>query len=94
MFKMVVTCTFIELMTQPTTQDRCLLDQLALQLCPEWFGDGPGDPGWRCATACRACRRDASAMVEHLATEARLQGLPVAGDWLDGVATQESQPQT
>jgi hypothetical protein len=33
-------------------------------------------------------------MLERLATEARLQGLPVAGEWLDGVATQESQPQT
>ena len=78
-------------------QARPLLDQLALQLCPEWFGDGPTDPGWKCATACRSCRRDASAMLERLATEARLQGLPVAAQWLDGVAAQQpkpSQPQT
>jgi hypothetical protein len=79
-------------MPQPTTQDRPLLDQLALQLCPEWFGEGANDPGWKCATACRACRRDASAMLERLATEARLQGLPVAADWLDGVAVQQPEP--
>jgi len=73
-------------------QARPLLEQLALQLCPELFSDGLGEPGWKCATACRACRRDASAMLERLATEARLQGLPVAGDWLDGVAAQQPEP--
>jgi hypothetical protein len=73
-------------------QERPLLDQLALQLCPEWFGDGSDDSGWKCATACRACRRDASAMVARLATEARLQGLPVAGNWLDDLAAQQPEP--
>lgn len=74
--------------------DRPLLDQLALQLCPESFGDGGDDPGWKCASACKACRRDASAMVEMLANRARLEGLPVAAKWMDGVAMAESEPAT
>lgn len=81
-------------MSQPTTQTRPLLECLALELCPERADEFPGGVGWKCASACRACRRDASAMLLRLATEARLQGLPAAGEWLDGVATQESQSQT
>ncbi len=84
-------------MSQPTTQSRQLLEQLALELCPERADEFPGGVGWKCASACRACRRDASAMLLRLATEARLQGLPVAGEWLDGVAAQQpdsDQPRT
>jgi hypothetical protein len=72
-------------------QEHPLLEQLALELCPERADEFSGEIGWKCASACRACRRDASAMLGRLATEARLQGLPVAGDWLDGVAAQQPE---
>lgn len=63
-----------------------LLDQLALDLCPGDFSES-SDAINKCSAACKACRGAASSLVYHLATEARLKGLPVAADWLDEVAS-------
>ena len=69
-----------------------LLDQLALDLCPG-DSDSPDGTAWTCASPCKRCRREAAGIVTSLATAARLEGLPVAGDWLDRVAAQQPQHQ-
>lgn len=68
-----------------------LLDQLALDLCPGDFSESAGTVS-KCSGACKACRGAAASLVYHLATEARLRGLPLAGDWLDEVAGTPVQP--
>lgn len=73
-------------------QDRSLLDELALGLCPG-EPDSPDGTAWTCARPCKRCRSEAKTLVSCLATSARLEGLPVAGDWLDRVAAQQPQPQ-
>ena len=73
-------------------QDRSLLDELALGLCPG-DSDSPDGTAWTCASPCKRCRNEATGFVSRLATAARLEGLPVAGDWLDRVAAQQPQHQ-
>lgn len=62
-----------------------LLDGLASELCPQTSPEF-SDSGWKCAKVCKACRRETIAVLTRLATEARLQGLPVAADWMDEIA--------
>lgn len=73
-------------------QDRSLLDELALGLCPG-DSDSPDGTAWTCASPCRRCRSEAMGFLSQLATAARLEGLPRAGDWLDCVAAQQAQHQ-
>lgn len=68
-----------------------LLDQLALDLCPGDFSESAGTIN-KCSGACKACRGAAASLVYHLATEARLKGLPVAADWMDEVASTPVEP--
>lgn len=73
-------------------QDRSLLDELALGLCPG-DSDSPDGTSWTCASPCKRCRSEATGFVQQLATAARLEGLPVAGGWLDRIAAQQPQHQ-
>lgn len=75
----------------PVMSQTPLLDQLALDLCSGDFSEPAGTPQ-KCSAACRACRNAASSLLLHLATEARLRGLPVAADWLDDAAGVAPQP--
>lgn len=74
-------------------QAQQLLNELALGLCPG-DSDSPDGTGLTCVSPCKRCRKEAAGIAGALATAARLEGLPVAGDWLDRVAAQQPEPQT